>query len=171
MKGDLNQELQLFVVPQICEPLTAQPINICTEKFDHLSQLDMADSSDGKTAVDIEMLIGADYHWDLTIGHTRRGDSGPVAIHTKLGWVLSGPAPTVAKDHCSTNLMTVHNADVTTQTSSISNLDNILQSFWQLESLGIKDIDNNVLTEFDKNIQFKDGRYEVSLPWKKTIHC
>ena len=33
LRNGLNQELKLFVVPQICEPLTAQPINICTEKF------------------------------------------------------------------------------------------------------------------------------------------
>ena len=63
LRNGLNQELKLFVVPQICEPLTAQPINICTEKFDHLCQLDMADSSDGKTVVDIELLIG-----QITIG-------------------------------------------------------------------------------------------------------
>ena len=168
LRNGLNQELKLFVVPQICEPLTAQPINICAEKFDHLCQLDMADSSDGKTAVDIELLIGADYYWDLATGHTRRGESGPVAICTKLGWVLSGPAPTVVKDRCSTNLMTVHNSDVTTQSSSTGNLDNILQSFWELESLGIADLDHNVLTEFDKSIEFKDGRYEVSLPWKEN---
>ena len=60
----------------------------------------MADSWDGKSAVDIEMLIGADCYWDLTTGHTCRGDSGPVAIQTKLGWVLSGPAPTGVRDHC-----------------------------------------------------------------------
>ena len=36
LRDDQNQELQLFVVPQICEPLTAQPINICTEEFEHL---------------------------------------------------------------------------------------------------------------------------------------
>ena len=135
LRDDMNQELQLFVVPQICEPLTAQPINICTQKFDHLFQLDMADSSDGKTAVDVELLIGADYCWDLTTGHTRRGDSGPVAIQTKLGWVLSRPAPTAARDHCSTNLLTVHNSNVTSQKSSISNLDNVLQSFWELHGI------------------------------------
>ena len=58
LRDDQNQELQLFVVPQICEPLTAQPINTCAEKFKHLIHLDMADSSAGKIAVDIEMLIG-----------------------------------------------------------------------------------------------------------------
>ena len=43
-------------------------------------------------------------------------------------------------------MMTVHNSDVTIPSSSISNLDNILQS---LESLGIMDLDHNVLTAFD----------------------
>ena len=66
LRDSLNQELQLFVIPQICEPLTAQPINICTEKLEHLFQLDMADSSDGKTAVNVEMLVREGYYWDLT---------------------------------------------------------------------------------------------------------
>ena len=34
--------------------------------------------------------------------------------------------------------------------------------------MGINDLDQNVLTEFEKNIQFKDGRYEVSLPSKEN---
>ena len=89
LRDDQNQELQLFVVPQICEPLTAQPINICTEEFENLFHLDMADSSDRKTAVDIEIFIGEGYYWDLTTGYTCRGGSEPVTIQTKLGWVLS----------------------------------------------------------------------------------
>ena len=34
--------------------------------------------------------------------------------------------------------------------------------------MGINDLDQNVFTEFEKNIQFKDRRYEVSLPWKEN---
>ena len=71
LRYGLNQELKLFVAPQIFDPLTAQPINICTEKFDHLCPLDKADSSDGKTLVDIELLIVADYYWDLATGYTQ----------------------------------------------------------------------------------------------------
>ena len=48
---------------QICEPL-------CTKNFDKLCLLYMADSLSGKTAEDIELLIGADYYWDLATGHT-----------------------------------------------------------------------------------------------------
>ena len=32
--------------------------------------------------------------------------------------------------------------------------------------MGIKDPDRSVLTQFEEKIQFQDGRYEVSLPWK-----
>ena len=35
----------------------------------------------------------------------------------------------------------MHNSDVAIQGSSTSNLDNILQSVWELESLGIKDLE------------------------------
>ena len=38
------------------------------------------------------MLIGADYYRNFFTGEIRKGRSpGPVALNTKLGWVLSGP--------------------------------------------------------------------------------
>ena len=40
----------------------------------------------------IDILIGSDYYWQLVTGSICRGTSGPVAVHTKLGWVLSGPS-------------------------------------------------------------------------------
>ena len=82
----------------------------------------MANSLNGKMVVDIEMLIRADYYWDLTTGPTSKGDSGLVAIQTKLGWVLSSPTQTVVRYHCPTGLMTGHNTDITTQNYPISNL-------------------------------------------------
>ena len=86
----------------------------------------MANSLDGKIAVDIEVLIRADYYWDLTTGPKSKGDSGLVAIQAKLGRVLSGPTQTVVRDHCSTGLMTGHDIDIATQNSPISNLDNFI---------------------------------------------
>lgn len=49
---------------------------------------------------------------------------------------------------------------------SSNSLDNSLKSFWELESLGIKQDESSVYEEFTKNIEFMNGRYEVSLPWK-----
>ena len=87
----------------------------------------MANSLGGKMVVDIEMLIGADYYWDLTIGPMSKRDSGLVAIQIKLGWVLSEPTQTVVRDHCPTSLMTWHNTDIATQNFPISYLDNFIQ--------------------------------------------
>jgi len=47
-------------------------------------------------------------------------------------------------------------------------LDEILHSFWNLESLGVDTKADSVLEEFTQTVQFKDGRYEVSLPWKNS---
>ena len=89
----------------ICEPLSLQPILMCTEKYEHLSQLEMADPVDGTTAKEIDVLIGSDHYWDLVTGEIRRGASGPVAIQTQLGWVLSGPVHMHTLDQDSTSLL------------------------------------------------------------------
>ena len=47
-------------------------------------------------------------------------------------------------------------------------LDTTLQSFWELESLGIQSPNNDpVSNQFTSTIQMKEGRYEVSLPWRE----
>ena len=82
LRDGSDQYLELFTVPTICEPLTSQPIAFCTQKYGYLSQLDLADGSDGNSAMNIDLLIGADHYWNLTTGKTIRRESGPVAIHT-----------------------------------------------------------------------------------------
>ena len=54
------------------------------------------------------MLIEADYCWEIVTGRICRGRSGPIAIETKLGWVLSGPVPGYDQEHTSTSLFTAH---------------------------------------------------------------
>ena len=51
-------------------------------------------------------------------------------------------------------------------TSSAPHLDNLLTQFWELESLGITQNEPSVHEAFKKSIQFKNGRYKVSLPWR-----
>ena len=40
----------------------------------------------------ISLLVGADFYCDLVEDHIIRGD-GPTAMSSKLGYLLSGPAP------------------------------------------------------------------------------
>ena len=76
--------------PVICSSL---PSKIDPSKFRHLDRLEFADefdeSGDGDESIDI--LIGSDYYWNIVIGETVHGQSGPTAVKSKLGWLLSEP--------------------------------------------------------------------------------
>ena len=98
--------LSLYVVPVICEPLVSQPISACANEYQHLAALDLADYSDRSSCLEVD-LIGSDFYWELVTGGVRRGSKGPIAIHTKLGWVLSGPTSTRGFDQSSSRHMSL----------------------------------------------------------------
>ena len=100
----------------------------------HLATLDLADYADGDTSLEVDMLIGSDYYWHLVTGGVSRGTHGPVAVHTKLGWVLSGPASSAELTQSATNLVTTHVLRIDAQPPELGEQ---LQAFWDLESLGI----------------------------------
>ncbi len=166
-KGYPHMQLSLYVVPMICEPLVGQPIAACAKENQHLASLDLADYSEGDQSLGVDILVGSDYYWDLVTGGVSRGSSGPTAIHTKLGWVLSGPMHSREADRCSMNLVTTHVLRVDTQQNSSNSLDETLRSFWDLESLGIREPEKTMYDEFANTITFQDGRYVVALPWKE----
>ena len=63
-------------------------------------------------AKELHLLIGSDFYWSMVTGVIRRGRSGPTAIQTKVGWVLSGPTDvrevTTNLTFTSTHLLNVH---------------------------------------------------------------
>lgn len=168
MRDGSTLQLSLFAVPMICEPLVSQPVTASAEIHHHLVSLDLADCSDGESAMGVDVLVGSDYYWDLVTGDVCRGNSGPTAIHTRLGWVLSGPTQAKEQDQFSVNLLATHTLRVDTQQSDTKSLDDRLRSFWELESLGIHAPEKTQLEEFSSSVRFQDGRYEVALPWKEV---
>lgn len=159
--------LSAVVVPFICNPLSSQPISDSGEHYPHLAGLDLADSATGGDLLEIDALVGSDFYWSLVTGEVRRGTRGPMAIHTKIGWVLSGP---VDKQMTSVNLVLgapTHTLKVEAHTCEES-LDDQLRRFWDLESLGIVPNESSVYEKFTQEISFDGQRYEVSLPWKET---
>ena len=83
--------------------------------------------------------------------------SGPIAIHTKLGWMLSGPVERFLCQTTLVSLVTTHALAVDTYTpeDSEQELDNRLKAFWDLESIGISPDECDVCQEFEENIIFK----------------
>ena len=130
-----DKNIDPFVVPHICEALTAQPIDKCLEHYPHISGLDLADDPLDETR-EIDVLIGSDFYWEFVTGEVVRGVEGPVAINTTLGWMLSGPADLTGPQGTIVNFVTTHTLRVD---DGVTNkmLDATMRSFWELESLGI----------------------------------
>lgn len=85
-KDDQQQEMEFECTSLICQPLTAQPIDLCMERYRHLAGLDFADACQGKDdLIEMDLLIGSGCYWWLVTGEIRGGEDGPVAVHTKLG--------------------------------------------------------------------------------------
>ena len=151
-------------VPLICEPLSCQPIAYTKQKYLHLAELELADLSQVGEELQIDALIGSDHYWQLATGKVIQGQSGPTAIHTCLGWVLSGPVWSAAKLNSLTSQVS-HTLHIQA-TYATPSLDNLVKQFWDLESLGITQNEPSVHDVFKKSIQFTNNRYEVSLPWR-----
>ena len=85
-----SRDVELFTVPYICSPISNQAIDLAKATYEHLIDLPMADSTDGKCELRVDILVGADLYWNFVSGKIVRNEDEPVAIETVLGWVLSG---------------------------------------------------------------------------------
>ena len=115
-----------LVVPLVCSPLMSQPITGSGESYEHLSGLELADSADPNDVLDVDVLIGSDWYWSLVTGKIVRGKTGPIAIHSKVGWILSGPSNDQVT--VSLTLTSTHTLKIDTFVAEPS-LDNQLKQF------------------------------------------
>lgn len=158
--SDLNIYVSCYAVPVICSPLACQPVQFASSHYSHLRNLELADStSDGQGPSDIDILIGADFFWHIVTGNFIRGEHGPVAMETKLRYVLSGPVTSpYASTDSTTNFVTTHLLRVDTATelenSPNNDLHEQLKKFWELEAIGVKPNENPVYDEFKQTIEF-----------------
>ena len=159
-----------LVVPFICNPITAQPVSHSKNHYCHLRGVDLADSADIDDVLDVDILIGSDSYWTLVTRKVLRGTNGPMAIHSKVGWILSGPVDkqetTVSLMFNSTHALQID--DCPTCMDSNQNMDSYLKKIWELESLGIMKEEPSVYEKFTQQISFDGQRYQVCLPWREN---
>ena len=119
-----------------------------------------------------DLLIGSDYYWNFATGETKRGEEGPIAVNSKLGWLLSRPLnETVDRSYIThSNLIIDSHNSLIFRPSQDDVLANTLKNFWETESIGISELtaDGDVQNEsFEINVKRNEDRYEVKLPWKE----
>ena len=173
--------------PTICSPFSSRGIQI--SDYPHLRTLKLADSLDSH-AKRVQLLIGADHYYDFVTGDVIKGNSGPVAVSSKLGWLLSGPfsSPSNVETNVNSHLIldypqqfSIPDSETNeNENSTDENLEIIesLKNFWTHESMGLSELVENEETEStesinketqDFDIKFNGERYEVSLPWRSDI--
>ena len=148
--------IQAYVVPVICGPLTQQPTELAQSSYQHLHGLSLADRC-GRGDLRISILIGADHYWSLVEGPVVRGAPWePVALATKLGYVLSGPAMIMShNDNANTvNLTATH----------VLNVEANLENSGTRIHLGFEMTACLCMTS---EVEFTEGRYQVQLPFKQ----
>ena len=171
LNDDLNMYIRAFTTPTIWSPIANEAVDVAARSYSHLSDLPLADFCVAESDVDVDMLIGADYFWSIVTGVVRRGEEGPVAMETKLGWVLSG----IVSENCYDSVSLVNAAthcmevlSVSEEEQQNSRLEDQSRKFWELESIGISVKEPTIYERFVDTIKYTGGRYEVELPWKES---
>ena len=159
--------VNLFAVEKICSPISNQTIELTKETYPHLRDLNLADNPEGKTELEVHILLGADYYWNIVSNESIRGYLGePVATNSRLGWLLSGPSATGGAQHQSVNLSATHVLKI--ECAEIKPLDEQVAQFWELDSIGVSENEPTVYETFVESIKHDGIRYEVKLPWKPS---
>ena len=160
--------LPVVVVPHICDPVHTCSVDTATTTYSHLRGLELADPVVDESDLEIDILIGSDHYWKVVTGRVVRGESGPIAIETRLGWILSGPSQEV--ESTVINFAATHSSHLlrVNSVTDHEDLDAGLKKFWDLESLGILKEEHPVRELFSQRITFENGRYQVHLPWKQS---
>ena len=174
LKGnDRDRLITVLCFPKICSPLTT---TINPSQYPHLAQLKLSDlnivAGDHLNS-NIDVLLGADYYFDVCNGEIVRGSSGPVAMNSAFGWIVCGPTTDYEESgDCSMNLMIEKQGSLSIPGSferkdNDCELSKSLHKFWEIESMGIQERQEDK-NDFLEEVQFNETehRYEVKLPWK-----
>ena len=161
--------------PAVCSPLTSK---VDVSSYPHLQGLILADNVNASNKR-IDLLIGADHYYDIVIGDVIRGSAGPVAISSRLGWLLSGPVSFSNENNVDSCNIDVVNANLVLdilpcREEVIDQSREIVESldkFWKHEQMGLEHNEKPTQGR-TMDIEFKkdDQRYEVNLPWKDNVY-
>lgn len=114
-----------------------------------MKEIKVADSNPYNPDLEVDILISGDFYWNFICDSFRRGDSGSIALLTKVGFDLGGPIEEVTNsvhsDFISSHVMKTQS----TILSKNKNLQSTMKTFWANGILGTELLDNNVLKRFN----------------------
>ncbi|XP_071053586.1 uncharacterized protein [Onthophagus taurus] len=169
---DFSLKLRCLVIGEITSDLPNFVVN--ANDLQIPTNLRLADPSFNKPDK-IDMLIGADYFWELLCVGQVKLPTGPIMQNTRFGWVISGPVVSASAkltSHCNFSKLSV-TSDVNDKSFS-SILCQQLERFWEIEAVQTQAPMSNVAMicaeHFNKTTyRAPDGRFTVTIPFKESI--
>ena len=174
-KGNFTFSTTMFTSKFITQPIPNVKLN--DEALRDLGSLPLADPYIlHETELPVSVLIGCDLYWDFIEPEMFvKTSSGPTAVLSKLGYLLSGP---FYSNYNHPSFFTTHYVNFISHLSLHDNysfpkdpdLDFKLDQFHSLENLGIlpENQELSVMDEIEQTIKYlpEKSRYEAKLPWK-----
>ena len=150
-------------IPLVSLQLHGQKIEIALQTNPYLFGLQLAYSTHNCSSLDVDILVGGDFYWDFFSGKMICGTTGPVAMESSLGWVLSGSVDSLPTSHV--NLVTSSHTMLIRMSDRDTEIVKKFHEFWDVENVGLVNRDEEVLDNFNKTIQFDGKNYSVRLPF------
>ena len=158
--------LSVLIVPKIATPLKMQSLlHQSVQSFAYLQELDLAHPFTHTSDFEITLLIGADFYWTIVQNEVIRGN-GPTAVQSKLGYLLSGPLPSLENTR---DFQIFHTA-----IHPVADHFNI-SKFWDVESAGtLPSLESlPVSSSFTSYLKSSisrtpDGSFVARFPWKEN---
>ena len=170
LSGETQSTVEAWTLNEMCQGLSIPDWNQHKVKWEHLKNIPFPKAPGRKT---IDILIGSD-HPELTLALTEcYGPIGaPVARKTPLGWTCVGRLPALSSAKRIAYARTFR-----IQTLYETRLDEQLRRMWEIDSLGVRNSDDNQLNQeeilamskVEKSRRWIGERYEVAIPWKEEF--
>ncbi len=183
MNNDQYMNVTANIVPVISGSIVRRPVDVSSlGNLEHLvKSVELADTIPReKESSTVELLIGNDYYLDVVLSQRIELQPGLYLLGSKFGWILTGRTPENSEDANETNFLILTHGTNVTETAVFQNVDTLiprkpdLEDFWSVESIGITDdplkgADETAKEQFKETIQYEDGRYNVTWPWKEEV--
>ena len=167
-------ELEAAEISTICAAMYRPAVPV--EVLGCFSQLDLADDYASDQPMEIDLVIGLRYYWQLLTVADTVEHRGIVALKSVFGYVLSGCCDGQSALQCPSPA-----AQLLCPGPRPSPLPSnaAVEQMWDLEAIGVYEQPSTATVEeelavkqFSESVRFDadTGRYEVALPWRSEEH-
>ena len=122
----------------------------------------------------VHILVGLNHYWDIVNNRVEKTDFGPRMLDTRVGWVLSGSTsiPNMSQSRYSSVGSYFVSKHASMEIQSSESIEDILYRFWDLDTLGVKEVEvSPVIEHFEKTVKFDEEqrRVQVKIPWREHM--